>query len=415
MHAIRSAFVLVLLAAAAACNDKPAPSGNAPSGGPASPGSAAPSSNTIKVGGIFDLTGVTSDVGKSFASGVRDSVANVNDKGGVNGKKIQLVDVDYGYKIPEAVAAYKRLVNDEKVIMINGWGTGDTEGLKALVNADKIPYVSASFSGALTDPAKTPYNFFVGPSYSDHLRAWLRWVKDDWKDKSRNPRVSFYYGDNAYGKSPIEAGRQYCKEIGVDLVDEEVLPGIFQDATSQLLNTKKKGADYAYINVTTTGVSTVLKDAKKLGLKIKFGSNAYGFGEALPLVAREAAEGVTGVMPHVPFGENVPGMKAITDWHQAHHPTDNHDAMYVRGWTYVLLWSEALKKADAANALNGPGVKAAIESLKDFDLGGLTNPVTYSPTDHRPSTKTPIYQIKGGKLVKVAEYDMPRKPEWLGM
>jgi branched-chain amino acid transport system substrate-binding protein len=369
----------------------------------------------IKVGGLFDLTGVTSDVGKSFAQGVRDGVAWTNDNGGINGKKIKLFDVDYGYKIPEAVAAYKRMVNDDKVIMINGWGTGDTEGLKALVNADKIPYISASFSGHLTDPTKTPYNFFVAPSYSDQLRAWLSWVKDDWKDKSRNPRVAFYYGDNAYGKSPMEAGRQFCKEKGIDLVDEEILPGVFQDATSQLLNTKQKGADYVYINVTTTGVSTVLRDAKKLGLSIKFGSNPYGFSESLVANAKELAEGVTGVVPHVPFGENVPGMKRLVDYHQKNHPGDTHDAIYVRGWTYVLLWSEALKRADKAGKLDGPGVKAAIETLQNFDLGGLTNPVTYTPTDHRPSTKTPVYMIKGGKLVKVGEYEMPRKPEWLGL
>ena len=232
----------------------------------------------IKVGGIFDLTGITSDVGKPFAQGVRDGVAWTNENGGINGKKIRLVDVDYGYKIPEAVAAYKRMVGDDKVIMINGWGTGDTEGLKAQVNGDKIPYISASFSGHLTDPSKTPYNFFVAPSYSDQLRAWLHWVKDDWKDKSRNPKVAFFYGDNAYGKAPIEAGRRYAKEIGVDLVDEEIVPGAFQDATSQLLNMKQKGADYGYINVTTTGVSIILRDAKKLGLNTKFGSNPYGFG-----------------------------------------------------------------------------------------------------------------------------------------
>src|SRR3982751_3296176 len=77
----------------------------------------------IKVGGIFDLTGITSDVGKSFAQGVRDGVAWTNENGGIHGKRIRLVDVDYGYKIPEAVAAYKRMVGDDKVIMINGWGT----------------------------------------------------------------------------------------------------------------------------------------------------------------------------------------------------------------------------------------------------------------------------------------------------
>ena len=375
----------------------------------------APTKGEIKVGGIFDLTGVTSDVGKSFAKGVQDGVQWLNENGGIDGKRVNLVEVDYGYKIPEAVAAYKRLVNDEKVIMINGWGTGDTEGLKASVNQDKIPYISASFSGHLTDPSKTPYNFFVAPSYSDQLRAWLQWVKDDWKGKSGNPKVAFFYGDNAYGKAPIEAGKRYCKDIGIDLVDEEILPGTFQDATSQLLNMKQKGANYGYINVTTTGVSTVLKDAKKLGLATRFGSNPYGFSESLPAVAKEAAEGVTGVMPHVPFGEDVPGMKRLVDFHKKNHPSDTHDALYVRGWTYVLVWTEALKRADKANALNGPGVKAALEELHDFDLGGLTSPITYTATDHRPSTKTPIYMVKGGKLQKVAEYDMPRKQEWLGL
>ena len=61
----------------------------------------------IKVGGIFDLTGITSDVGKPYAQGVRDGVAWTNENGGINGKKIRLVDVDYGYKIPEAGQAIK--------------------------------------------------------------------------------------------------------------------------------------------------------------------------------------------------------------------------------------------------------------------------------------------------------------------
>ena len=54
----------------------------------------------IKVGGIFDLTGITSDVGKPFAQGVQDcACAWVNDNGGINGKKIKLIGADYAYKI----------------------------------------------------------------------------------------------------------------------------------------------------------------------------------------------------------------------------------------------------------------------------------------------------------------------------
>ena len=179
-----------------------------------------------KADDLSNPTGLTADVGKPFAAGVRDAVAWTNANGGINGKKIKLVDADYGYKVPEGVALYKRFVNDEKVVLMQAWGTGDTEALKDVVTKDQMPYFSASFSAHLTDPNKTPYNFFVPPSYSDALRAWLLWVKEDWKDRSRNPRVAFFYGDNAYGKSPIEAGRRFAKEIGVDLVDEEILPGV---------------------------------------------------------------------------------------------------------------------------------------------------------------------------------------------
>ena len=369
----------------------------------------------IKVGGIFDLTGITSDVGKPFAQGVRDYVELTNSSGGVNGKKIKLFDVDYGYKIPEAVAAYKRLVSDEKVIMISGWGTGDTEALKNFVNNDKVPYFSASFSAHLTDPAKSPYNFFVGPSYSDQLRAWLTWVKEDWKNTTRKPRVSFIFGDNPYGRSPLAAGKAYAQELGIEVANEEVVPGNFQDATSQLLNMQKNKTDYAYINVTTTGASIILKDAQKLGLKIKFGSNPYGFSEKLPEVARATAEGVTGVMPHVPYGTDVPGMKAILDFNKGKAPKSSLDAIYVRGWATALVWVEALKRADKAGNLSGEGIKKAMETLADFNVGGLAPNLTYTPTDHRPSTRTSVYIVQNGKLIKVKEYELPRKKDWLGM
>src|SRR5260370_13626275 len=178
----------------------------------------------IKVGGIFDRTGIASDVGKPFAQGVRDAVQWINESGGINGKRIKLVEVDYGYKIPEAVAAYKRLTGDEKVIMINGWGTGDAEALKDFVNRDKIPYLSASFSGHLTDASNTPYNFFVAPSYSDQLRPWLSWVKEDWKDKSRAPKVAFFYADNAYAKAPIEPGPPFSKPNAINLHTQQTPP-----------------------------------------------------------------------------------------------------------------------------------------------------------------------------------------------
>lgn len=370
---------------------------------------------TIKVGGLWDLTGVTADVGKPFAEGVQDAIAYVNEKGGVNGKKIELINVDYAYKIPQANATYKKFVEQDKVVMINGWGTGDTEALKETIAKDKIPYFSASYSGHLTDPTKTPYNFFVGASYSDQIRGFLQYVKKEWTDKSRAPKVAFIYPNHGFGKAPIEAGRQYAKELGIELVHEEIIPASFQDVTSNLLNMQKKSPDYAYVQTTVSWCAILLKDAKKLGIKTKFFLGNYGMTEALPLLAKEAAEGVYGMATHAPYGANVPGMKKLMDWHKKNHPNDTHDTVYVRGWTYGLTWAEGLKIADKNKQLTGEGVKKALETMRNFDTGGLVPPITYTSDDHRPTTQTTIYVIKGGKMVKVEDQTTPRKKEWLGL
>lgn len=370
------------------------------------------SQETLKVGGLFDLTGVTSEVGKPFAQGVRDAVNWVNEQGGINGKQIELVPVDYSYKIPQAVAAYKKFVFQDKVLLINGWGTGDTEALRADVNKDQIPYISASFSAHLSDPSKTPYNFFIGADYSTQLRIFLKWIKDNWQDTSRNPKVAFIYSDNPYGKAPIEAGRAYAKEVGIDLVDEEIVPPSFQDSTSQLLNMQKKEPDFAYINTTTSWVAIILRDARKLGIKTQFGVNPYGYGEKLPEIAKEAAEGVYGMMPNVAYGEDVPMMKTIRGYVEKNKTIENPDNLYIRGWTYVLVWSEALKRA---KEFTGPGVKAALETLQDFDTGGLTAPITFTAEDHRPTMRCKIYQVQNGKIGPIADVEIPRKKEWLGL
>ncbi len=87
----------------------------------------------VVIGALNDMTGATSDVGKDYALGIAEAVADVNDTGGINGKKIKLFQYDYGYRIPEAVTTYKRFRDFDKVVAVLGWGTGDTEELSPTV------------------------------------------------------------------------------------------------------------------------------------------------------------------------------------------------------------------------------------------------------------------------------------------
>ena len=99
--------------------------------------------------------------------------------------------------------------------------------------------------------------------------------------------------------------------------------------------------------------------------------------------------------------------------HQKKHSGDSHLVRYIQAWTSMMVMWDALKNAET---MDGPGVKAALEKIKDFDTGGLTAaPITFTSTDHRPNTSLFIYKVDAtGKQVPVKEVTLERKPEWLG-
>jgi len=372
---------------------------------------AANSAETIKVGHLADLTGPTGEVGKPYAQGVQDYKDWINVHGGINGKKIDMPMFDYAYDKNKAVNQYKKYKEDG-VVAIQGWGSGDTEALSATTGIDKIPYISASYSAHLTDPKKTPYNFFCAPDYTTGLRAGLKYLKDNWKEK-RPPKVVFIYPNVPYGIAPIKGGKEYAKELGFEILSDEIVDLKAIEANSQLLSVKNKGADFAWTGGTTNSTAVVLKDAKKLGLTTKFFSNIWGIDETTPKLAGGAEEGALVMAGSTVYGSNVPGMKQLMEVQRYPGAQVVH---YIRGYVSMMVLTEALKIADKKGQLNGPGVKAALETLKDFDTGGLTPAkITFSPTDHRPAMTVNIMEFQKGKLVLKQSIELPRKAEWLGL
>jgi branched-chain amino acid transport system substrate-binding protein len=360
----------------------------------------------IKVGGIFDQTGPTGAVGSDYQKGAVAATKYWNDKGGVAGTMLDLISNDYAYKIPEAVSLYKKYTTVDKVFVIQGWGTGDTNALRPMINKDKVVYFSASYDGNLTDPKKTPYNFFIGTSYSTAIRLALKFAQDNGAKK-----VVFIYPDHPYGKNPIPAGKDFAKKLGLEVGPDEIVGLRAIDATSQLLHMKQFNPDFAWIGGTTPSTAVILKDAAKLGLDTKFMINCWGFDENLPKLAGDAADGrAFGMLPVAPFGAEVPGMKAVV----ASTGGEDYTLHYVKSWVSVMVMVEGLKRAKKAGKLNGPGLKAALETLRDFDTGGLTAPITFTPTDHRPNTSMAIGGVKGSDIYIVKDVTFPRKDEYIG-
>ncbi|OIP38209.1 MAG: branched-chain amino acid ABC transporter substrate-binding protein [Deltaproteobacteria bacterium CG_4_8_14_3_um_filter_51_11] len=384
----------------------------------------------IKIGGIMDTTGATSDVGKDYALGMDEAFKWINEQGGVNGKKIKYTWFDYGYRIPEAITKYK-LLKRLGSIVIMGWGTGDTEALSPTVNKDKLPYVSASYSAHLTNPAKTPYNLFFSSDYSTNARAALTaWFDKKWPGKSgfkenRKPRfAAVYMFASPYCSAPIKAIKDQATMLGFEIGPDQDVSLFALDTKSQVMALKEFKPDVCWHGNTTMSVSATLRDAYGLGLGADWIVNNWGYDENLPRLAGEAAEGVMGATPIAFYGQNYKNMDIVVAAAKKYNPGVPQEKRLIRtpqAWGDALVTWEALKRADKAGDLTGDGImKKGFETLSLFDIGLGASPITFTATDHRPTTGCLIQEWKGGKFQEVERVDLKQRwpekwaKEWLG-
>jgi branched-chain amino acid transport system substrate-binding protein len=383
----------------------------------------------IKVGGIMDTTGATSDVGKDYAIGMEDVFKYINEQGGVNGKKVKYTWFDYGYRIPEAITKYN-LLKRLGVVAIMGWGTGDTEALSPTVNKDQLPYVSASYSAHLTDPKKTPYNLFFSSDYSTNARACLTaWFDKKWPTKEgygkRKPRLACsYMFASPYASAPIKAIKDQAALLGFEVGDDQDVSLFALDTKSQIMALKKFEPDVLWHGNTTMSVSATVRDAFALGLKADHIINNWGFDENLPKLAGEAAEGLIGATPCAFFGQSFKNMDIVMASAKKYSPAVPQEKRLnrtIQAWGDALLLWEAMKKADKAGDMTGPGImKKGFETLKDFEIGLGASPITFTPADHRPTTGCLVQEWKGGKFQEVERVDLQKRwpdkwaKDWLG-
>ncbi len=369
---------------------------------------AGPAQAQIKVGVISDLSGPTSDVGRPYAEGIKDCIRYINDQGGIKGQKIEMMQVDYAYNVQQAISAYNRF-KSQGMIALQGWGTADTEALVRQVARDRIPNFSASYSAHLTNPEIAPYNFFIAADYSTQLRGALGYLHEQW-DKDRAPRLAFVYPNHPYGLAPIPAGKEYALELGYEIVGEENVGLGDMDATTQLLRLNRQKPDYVWVGGTISSTAVILKDAERLNMEATFITNIWGSDEQLLNLAGRSVNGHIGLQSAVIYGEDVPGMKIIEEL-TGGRPQMTH---YIRGFASMYVMAEAIRIAIENGELNGPGIRDAARTLRDFDPLGLAPPISFFPEDHRPNMSVKLYRLHQDGMEYMSTITLDRRADWLG-
>lgn len=371
--------------------------------------SSAKDTSPIKVGGLTDLSGPTSSVGVPYSAGLKDAVKYINENGGIDGRMIEFNLQDTAYNVQQGLSLYKKMVNTDGVVCIQGYGSAVTEALIRNLAKDKVPNFSASYSAHLTDPKKAPYNFFIAADYTTQLRAALKYFRESWTG-SGAPKLAFIYPDHPYGIGPIKGGKAYAEELGFEIVGEANVSLKAIDATTELLPLKKAAPDFCWIGGTTPSTSVILKSAKNIGMDTTFFTNIWGTDENLERLAGADANGAYSNQAAAVYGQDVPGMKVIEKLTNGEHQMTH----YVRGFASILVMAEGMKRAAANGPVTGEAIKTSLETLRDFDTMGLTPLISYFPDDHRPNMAVFIYTVKDGKLTFVKEEILERRADWLG-
>jgi branched-chain amino acid transport system substrate-binding protein len=224
----------------------------------------------------------------------------------------------------------------------------------------------------------------------------MNFISDKSGIKVRKPKVIFIGSSDHFGRHFLDETKEYARTLGIDIGPDVWITDASQVAKhipSLLATINAYNPDFAYLSLTSRETSSLLKEIKRLDLKTKWICNKKAFDENLM-----PFDGVLGVQPISPFGEDVPGMTGIKEAHQKWHPYDPHTLSYVEGWATTQVISEALRRSLPEQGFSRERVKLALEGFKDFITGGLTPPITFTSKDHRPSVESRIFIVKDGKL-----------------
>ncbi|MEA3230487.1 MAG: ABC transporter substrate-binding protein, partial [Thermodesulfobacteriota bacterium] len=253
--------------------------------------------DTIKITAQQPLTGRFAFAGKHIHQGLADALAYANEKGGVGGKKFEYIYEDTGYDLNRAVASFKKQMAKHNPPMNYGESTGEGKALAPEINSRyHVLYGSTSFSQELADREKNPYMFVSGPTYAQQFGILLKYIAAHPKQKDKKPTVAFFYSDTEFGRDPIPYAREMAKNLGIDVVAEEVTAVGAVDSTSQLLDLKRNNPDYCiFQGYVVPPIPAVIRGAKDFGLKTTFMGSFWTMSKMLLDKLGADGEGYMGV------------------------------------------------------------------------------------------------------------------------
>jgi branched-chain amino acid transport system substrate-binding protein len=354
----------------------------------------------IKLGQTNPFSGPASSyatIGKTQAAYMK----MINDQGGVNGRKINLIQYDDAYSPPKAVEQVRKLVeSDEVLLMFQLLGTPSNAAVQKYLNTKKVPQLfAATGASRFSDPKNFPWTMGFNPNYFVEGRIYGQYIIKEYP----NAKIGVLYQNDDLGKDYLNGlkaglGDKAAKMVVAEASYEVTDPTI----DSQVLKIKDSGADLFFSASLPKQAAQAIKKIAELGWKPVhiLDINATSVGAVMKPAGLEASKGVISVNygkdPLDPTWKDDAGMKKYFEFMAKYYPDGDKDSNFnAYGYSTSQLMIHVLQKC--GDNLTRENVMKQATSLKDVQLdlslpGILANT---SPTDYRVNKQLQMMRFNG--------------------
>ena len=348
----------------------------------------------IRIGQFAAQTGPAAELGKRMQVGIQAQFAAVNAAGGINGRKLTLVSRDDGYEPEKAAAAVKALIEEDKVFaLIGSVGTPTTLAAVPAINAASIPLIGP-FTGA--QALREPFNrniFHVRASYFDETERIVQHLTTIGIKK-----IAVFYQNDTYGKAGLEGVTRALTKRALKPLATVTVERNSVDVAAALAEILKANPE-AVIQISAyKSCAVLIKQARAKSYAGQFFNVSFVGSKALADELGGASAGVS-ISQVVPF-PYIASSPLVREYQERMTQAGNKDFDFssMEGFMAAKVLTEGLRRAGGKN-LSREGLITALETLRDFNMGGFT--VNYSAKSHEGSRYTDLTTIgRGGKFIR---------------
>jgi branched-chain amino acid transport system substrate-binding protein len=367
----------------------------------------ASAADEILIGNIQDLNGPNKAFGLAMTNAAEIYKDRVNAAGGINGMKLKIISYDTKSEVNEAISAYRRLCDLDKVSVVLGPPIANMGiALAPIAEGKKVPIIGLFMDErGTTQPNGKPwtYMFLAQNACGAQARVIASYAIKELKLKKY---ALLYNQQNAYSVSLAEPFVAYVTAAGASVGVKETFLTADKDYRTQLTKIKQANPDGIYMPNYPQEIPLTLQQAFDLGIKATIlGNNSYIPFAMASHTNPKASEGV-----YFPYGID-PSDPKLKEFGAEYEKKFGYPAISqsFSGWDAFGALVEAYKRALSASKKPTPQMLAD-ELSKTKDFPGYQGPLTLSSKTHRP-TGLPMYilQVKGGKPVTLNKYIPPEE------